>query len=97
MVLARTVGSAILCETEDDPASVIRPRLEAAGADLNKIAFGPHLDLTRELGALIAQADTMPDLQLLVLSPIGSFYLLLFSFHNNLNKSSQLVFELPVK
>ncbi len=68
------IGSAILCETEDDPASVIRPRLEAAGADLNKIAFGPHLDLTRELDTLIAQADTMPDLQLLVLSPIGSFF-----------------------
>jgi putative DNA primase/helicase len=67
-------GSAIICETEDDPASVIRPRLEAAGADLGKIAFGPHLDLTVDFDALIEQADTMPDLGLLVLSPVISFF-----------------------
>ena len=68
------IGSAIICETEDDPASVIRPRLEAAGADLNKIEFGPHLDLTQELETLTAQAESLPDCRLIVLSPFVTFF-----------------------
>lgn len=69
------IGSAIICESEDDPASVIRPRLEAAGADVSRIAFGPVLDLSQELDALTAQADAMPQpVRLVVLSPAISFF-----------------------
>lgn len=33
-------NSVILCEIEDRPKSALRPRFEAAGADLSRIAFG---------------------------------------------------------
>ena len=67
-------GSVILCETEDRPESALRPRLEAAGADLSRIAFGKHMDLSTGMNALAEQAERMQDLRLLVLSPVRTFF-----------------------
>ena len=67
-------GSVILCETEDNPGAAIRPRLEAAGADLARVSFGKHMDLSANMAALAAQAERMPDLRLLVLSPVLTFF-----------------------
>ncbi len=66
--------SIILCETEDRPESALRPRLEAAGADLSWIAFGRQMDLSTGMDALAEQAERMPDLRLLVLSPVLTFF-----------------------
>jgi putative DNA primase/helicase len=67
-------GSVILCETEDRPGSALRPRLEAAGADLSRVSFGKHMDLSTGMAALASQAERLPDLRLLVLSPVLTFF-----------------------
>ena len=67
-------GSVILCETEDRPETALRPRLEAAGADLARVSFGKHMDLSAGMAALAAQAGRLPDLRLLVLSPVLTFF-----------------------
>jgi putative DNA primase/helicase len=67
-------GSTILCETEDRPGQALRPRLEAAGADLARVQFGKHMDLSASMAALAAQAERLPDLRLLVLSPVLTFF-----------------------
>jgi putative DNA primase/helicase len=67
-------GSVILCETEDRPGSALRPRLEAAGADLARVLFGKHMGLSANMAALAAQAERLPDLRLLVLSPVLTFF-----------------------
>jgi hypothetical protein len=67
-------GSIILCETEDRPGNALRPRLEAAGADLARVHFGKHMDLSTGMTALAAQAEALPDLRLLVLSPVLTFF-----------------------
>jgi putative DNA primase/helicase len=67
-------GSVILCETEDRPETALRPRLEAAGADLARVSFGKHMDLSTSMAALAAQAERLPDLRLLVLSPVLTFF-----------------------
>lgn len=68
------MGSALVLETEDDPASVIKPRLMAAGADLRKIGIGGRLDLSASVAQLEAQRQRRPDLRLVVLSPIREFF-----------------------
>jgi putative DNA primase/helicase len=67
-------GSVILCETEDRPGQALRPRLEAAGADLARVSFGRHMDLSANMAALATQAERLPDLRLLVLSPVLTFF-----------------------
>ncbi len=67
-------GSIILCETEDRPGQALRPRLEAAGADLARVSFGKHMDLSAGMGELARQATSLPDLRLLVLSPVLTFF-----------------------
>jgi putative DNA primase/helicase len=67
-------GSVILCETEDRPGQALRPRLEAAGADLTRVQFGRHMDLSAGMGELARQAEALPDLRLLVLSPVLTFF-----------------------
>ena len=67
-------GSVILCETEDRPGSALRPRLEAAGADLARVHFGKHMDLSANMATLASQAEALPDLRLLVLSPVLTFF-----------------------
>jgi putative DNA primase/helicase len=67
-------GHSILCEIEGRHESALRPRLEAAGADLSRIEFGKHMDLSTGMGELAAQAPRLPDLRLLVLSPVLTFF-----------------------
>jgi putative DNA primase/helicase len=67
-------GSVILCETEDRPGQALRPRLEAAGADLARVQFGRHMDLSEGMGELARQAEALPNLRLLVLSPVLTFF-----------------------
>ncbi len=67
-------GAAIICEIEDNPGAAIRPRLEAAGADLARVSFGKHMDLSVNMASLAAQAERMPDLRLIVLSPVLTFF-----------------------
>ncbi len=79
-------GSVILISAEDDPADTIRPRLDAAGADVSKIY---RLALVRrvssdgrqheklfnlaDLADLEAALKSLPDCRLVVVDPIGSF------------------------
>jgi putative DNA primase/helicase len=67
-------GSAILAETEDDPARVIMPRLMAAGADLARVKLCGQVDLSTGLDGLRKHADSITDLRLVVLSPVLTFF-----------------------
>ena len=73
----------ILCNAEDDPGDTLRPRLDAAGADVARVH---HLSGVRDddesaeraftLADVPALADALeanPDVALVVLDPIGSF------------------------
>jgi putative DNA primase/helicase len=68
------IGSAILAETEDDPSRVITPRLLAAGADLSRVRLCGQIDLSTGLDGLRQHADAIPDLRLVVLSPVLTFF-----------------------
>lgn len=67
-------GAAILAETEDDPARVIMPRLMAAGADLARVKLCGQVNLSTGLDGLRKHADAIPDLRLVVLSPVLTFF-----------------------
>jgi hypothetical protein len=80
-------GSAIILSSEDDPADTIRPRLEAAGADLSKVQ---HLQAVRrvrssgetsleqfsletDLVELQDAAVSLADLRLILIDPISAY------------------------
>jgi AAA domain-containing protein/DnaB helicase-like protein len=77
-------GSAIIITTEDDAADTIRPRLEAAGADLSRVhlfdwALGlsrygkrehQHFDVNVHSGALADLVHSIGDVRLIVIDPI---------------------------
>lgn len=48
----RSGGKVLLSSSEDDKASVIKPRLAAAGADMSKVAFVGTYAIPRDLGLL---------------------------------------------
>lgn len=75
-------GSVIFLSAEDDPADTIKPRLEAAGADVNRVFVleavtdknGPRcFDLGRDIPMLEAARDEMPDLRLVVIDPASAY------------------------
>jgi hypothetical protein len=79
-------GSVILLSAEDDPHDTIRPRLDAHGADANKVQLLSHTVVTKPNGEVLevpislADSDTLEasiqrvgDCRLLVVDPIGSF------------------------
>jgi len=81
-------GDVLLLSAEDDPEITLRPRLEAAGAYLDKIHLLESVMLTdgagKEDGERIAQLDTdikaierildeNPDIKLIIIDPISSF------------------------
>lgn len=79
-------GSVLLIAGEDDPARVIRPRLDAHGADparvhlLRGVQSIDDRQVAREVGftladlsALEQSLDAIPDAALVVIDPIGSF------------------------
>lgn len=68
-----TAGDVLLVSLEDDPADTIRPRLDAAGADLARIrAMAEVFSLERDLDHLERWMREAADPQLLVIDPISA-------------------------
>jgi putative DNA primase/helicase len=93
-------GNVVILSAEDDPADTIRPRLEAAGADLSKIiildgvvrhADGSRraISLTSDLEKLGATLAEIGDVALVVIDPITA-YLGDADSHNNANMRALL-------
>lgn len=78
----RRPGVAILLSAEDDPADTIRPRLEAAGADLRRVAFVAGVRTGRALKSfslrehvryLRIMCKAQPQTRLVVIDPISAY------------------------
>jgi hypothetical protein len=90
---ACAAGDVLIFSAEDDPADTIRPRLEACGANLDRIHIVEAVthnqgertfNLKRDLGALAAKLKTTPDAKLVIIDPISS-YLGGVDSHNNVD------------
>lgn len=80
-------GSVIVLSAEDDPADTIRPRLEAAGADLTKVHILQavrrdkpngesrleHFSLETDLVSLQDAVSSLGDVRLVVIDPISAY------------------------
>ena len=79
-------GSVLIVSAEDDPADTIRPRLDAAGADVNRIHAFSSIQFTASDGKKEERAFTLadipmleaalgkiPDCRLVIIDPIGSY------------------------
>lgn len=79
-------GSVVLLSAEDDAADTIRPRLDAAGADVSRVfalsaiagrdADGPYErppDLGRDIAEIGKAIDTVPDCKLVIVDPISAY------------------------
>ncbi len=80
-------GSVILLNAEDDVADTIRPRLEAAGADLNRVhvldavrvasesgkTYLRGFSLADDVDRLGALLDKLPDVALIVIDPVSAY------------------------
>jgi RecA-family ATPase len=79
-------GEAIILSAEDDPADTLRPRLEAAGADLTKAhiveavrintsgqAIEKEFNLAADLPHLEAALEDNPHVKLVVVDPISGY------------------------
>ena len=66
-------GSVAIGELEDAPSSAMLPRLRAANADLSKIHFVKHVDLSKDIEKLDRALAHVTDLRLLILSPFLEF------------------------
>lgn len=68
-------ASVLLISAEDDPADTIRPRLEAAGADLSRchISREPGFSLADDLGRLSAAIAACPGVALVIIDPISAY------------------------
>lgn len=67
-------GRALIFEAEDDAASVVLPRLHAAGAEIKWCAIGSLCDLSGGIRTLTATAKKLGGVKLVVLSPIRAFF-----------------------
>ena len=78
------IGSVVLLSAEDGLADTIRPRLDAAGADVSKIvalegivvrkgSYAREFDLTKDLAALEQAIRRMPDTRLVIIDPITAY------------------------
>lgn len=61
----------VMLNAEDDAADTIRPRLEAAGADLDRVWIDP--DITLNTDRLNAVCDELGDVRLITIDPIQAF------------------------
>ena len=75
-------SSVIFIADEDDPSKIIRPRLDAHGADVSRVYIldsvqvsegKEFFDLTRHLDGIEDILSQMPDCRLLVLDPITAY------------------------
>ncbi|MEX0701858.1 MAG: AAA family ATPase [Planctomycetales bacterium] len=80
------LGSAVLLSAEDDPADTIRPRLDAAGADVSRVyvvegvqrtddkgEYITGLELDRDLQHLESAIEEAGDCRLVVIDPISAY------------------------
>ena len=64
-------GSVIMLSAEDDPADTIRPRLEAAGADLGRVELAESVTLNApRLYELVAELENV---ELITVDPVQAF------------------------
>jgi putative DNA primase/helicase len=77
-------GGVVMLNAEDPVAQVVRPRLDAARADVSRINFvqavrddgaeyDRQFDLSRDLPALEAAIVATPDCQLVIVDPLSSY------------------------
>jgi hypothetical protein len=68
------IGSVILLTTDDDVGDTIRPRLEAHGANVDRVFFLPAVaDLRHDFGQLEAALNRLPDCRLIVVDPVNAY------------------------
>jgi putative DNA primase/helicase len=77
------IGSVIILANEDDAAHTIRPRLDAAGADTNKVYIvegvareGQQVDLFQldtDIAALRMRAEEIGDVRLIIIDPPSAY------------------------
>ena len=81
------IGDVVLLSAEDDPADTIRPRLDAAGADVSRVYVlesvsevardgnlsERSVSLRRDLDLLESTLETLPDCKLVVIDPVAAF------------------------
>lgn len=73
------IGSVLMVASEDDPERTLRPRLEAAAADISKVHLVSGVaatsdrvstfELKRDVEALRAKADELGDVRLIIIDP----------------------------
>lgn len=77
-------GGVLVLSAEDDPNDTIRPRLEAAGADLDRVALlesvredgtgrERQFSLVTDVGTLAAEVAAVPDCCLVVIDPVSAY------------------------
>jgi len=75
-------GGVVLLSAEDDPADTIRPRLDAAGADVSRVHLlaavrrqgkERHPSLADDLPAIVAAVAAVPGCRLLIVDPITAY------------------------
>jgi putative DNA primase/helicase len=64
-----SAGGVLFFAAEDDPADTIRPRLDAAGADSDRVYYCRNVDLVE----IESRIDRVPGCRLVVIDPIGSY------------------------
>ena len=83
MPKSKIIGSVIILANEDDAAHTIRPRLDAAGADTNKVYIvegvareGQQVDLFQldtDIAALRLKAEEIGDVRLIIIDPPSAY------------------------
>jgi hypothetical protein len=78
-----TQGSVLMLSAEDDVADTIRPRLEAAGADVSRVHMleavrtneggRRGLDLSRDIAQLEKALAQVPDTQAIIIDPLSAY------------------------
>ena len=81
-------GGVVICSAEDDPHDTLRPRFDAAGADVSRINLVESvvqmdaktkrrserlIDLQRDLTAISKALDATPNCKLLIMDPINAY------------------------
>jgi hypothetical protein len=67
-------SSVLLLNSEDDLADTLRPRLEAQGADCNRVFVVDSVtDLRNDFDQLRAAVDRTPDCRLIIVDPVNAF------------------------
>lgn len=88
----REPASAIILSAEDDAADTIRPRLDAAGADVSRVACltgvncgdgEQFFDLSTDLAALEGAIQRLADVRLIIIDPISAYMGTKLDSHRN--------------